>query len=332
VTKEILLYQPIYSWTAEDFLKQLNDASGSDISVRMNCPGGDVNACYGMIAKFNEHKNGKKIQVDGSAKSMGFYMCCAADNVECLNVSEFLAHRAAYGSWIENDPDRFTVDMQTSLKSTNADLRRLIESKVSAEKFKKITGVSLDDMFSMDGRVDVRFNAQQAYDMGLVQKINPITSEKKAQIIDLAAQHGVAAFAIEPSKIAVEDPQPTNTNTNKNKAMTAAEFKAAHPAEYDKIYAEGAKAENDRVQAWQAFKDIDPDAVAKAIADPKEQVTTAVQSQMLVKAIAKGMVADAQDGNPPVVKTTTPVAQPTAQEANAATFLANCKKELGLAE
>jgi ATP-dependent protease ClpP protease subunit len=330
VAKEILLYSPIYSFTAEQYIAQMEANKDVDISVRMNCPGGDVLACYGMIAKFGEHPKGKKIQVDGQAKSCGFYMCLNADEVECLDKSEFLAHRAAYGSWIEKNPELFTDAAKAELNKTNSALREMIEGKVTAQKFKTVTGVSLDDMFSLDSRIDVPITAEMMKKMGLVTKVTKLTKEKKAQIMALSAECGVAAFAHEP-EIETEV-----TNDTKIKAMTAAEFKAAHPAEYDKIVAEGKQAEKSRVSSLMKFSAIDPKAVAEAIAGDKP-ADQEFFADMTAKAIAGGLVGKAKSENAEDVTTTAvstevkTAAQITA-DANAAEFLKNCKAQLGIPE
>jgi ATP-dependent protease ClpP protease subunit len=127
--KEIVLYTSINNYSAEDYITRLEAFKNNDISVRMNCPGGDVYAAYGMIAKFSEHKKGKEIKVDGYAASCGFFMCCAADNVECLDVSEFIAHRAALPAYVENNKDAFTPELKAHVNMINSQLRAIVEAR-----------------------------------------------------------------------------------------------------------------------------------------------------------------------------------------------------------
>lgn len=83
-------------------------------------------------------------------------------------------------------------------------------------------------------------------------------------------------------------------NKNQNKAMTAEEFQAQHPQEYAKVFdagkvagtSAGVSAEQDRVNTWMAYQEIDPEAVTKGIESGKT-VSAAEQAQFLVKA-AKG--------------------------------------------
>jgi ATP-dependent protease ClpP protease subunit len=326
VAKEILLYTGINNWSAEDFINQLEACKGVDISVRMNCPGGDVYAAYGMIAKFAEHKKGKQVKVDGMAKSGGFYFCCYAEDVTCLDVTDFMAHRAYYPSWIENDKEAFTDEIKAQLVKINNSLRAGIEAKIGAEKFKKVTGVSLDDMFSLDSRIDVNISAQQAKEMGLVSKIIPLTSDMKKEIDTLAYSHGIAAFS-DTSKIKIE-----NTNSN-IKVMTAAEFKAANPEAYNAIVAEGVAAEKIRVKAWMAFNAIDPKgAEAGVLGDAP--VTMDVIATMSIKAASNKALDNLQSDSAPAVTTpevaATKPAEAAPKEARMNALLAEARKEMGL--
>jgi ATP-dependent protease ClpP protease subunit len=315
--KEILFYTPIYSFTAEEYITQLEANKSNDISVRMNCPGGDVLATYGMIAKFNEHKNGKKIKVDGMAKSCGFYMCCAADEVECLDVSEFMVHRASYGSWIENDTTRFTDGLKESLNKTNESLRQLIEGKVSAVRFKTVTGVSLDDMFSIDGRLDVNITAEQMRQLGLVQKVTPLTQGKKTEIMALSSTYGVAAFSKEPII-------QTENNTT---VMTALEFKAANPEAYADVVKEVMQAEKARVATWMVYKDVDLEAVAKGISEGKA-VDATIMAEMQLKTVTAKQLGNIEKDNPASVATADEQAKVTAEQKNAKAFEEEVKANL----
>ena len=300
--KEILLYNAIYDYSAEGFINTLEANKGNDIQVRMNCPGGNVLSAYGMIAKFTEHTAGKKVKVDGAAKSMGAYFCAAADEVECLNVSEFLLHRAAYPSWIESDKNYFTDEMKQSLANTNQHLRGVLEAKVPAAKFKQVTGVSYDDMFSLDNRLDVSFNAEQAQKMGLVTRIVPLTGKIKQEVEGLAAMNGIAAFC---GPVAVVEPEAADNNNNKDKnrkTMTIAELNANH-ADLVKQIQDAAKAEvRDEICSLLAYIDVDKVLVVKSIKEGKA-LTGAMREELMIKAIGQRHVADANADSAGAVET-----------------------------
>lgn len=285
----------------------MEQSKGSEIKVRMNCPGGEVYSCYGMIAKFAEHKNGKTVQVDGMAKSGGFFFCCYADNVECLDVSAFMVHRAAFPAWVESDANIFTDDVKKQLSGVNASLRAGLESKVSAEKFKTVTGVSLDDMFSLENRIDVNITAQQAKEMGIVNKIMPLTKEKENDIKSLAATYGIAAFSTE-----------TEITIKQNKKMTSAEFKLANPEAAAELIKEGAKAESIRVKTILAWHTVDPITTMKMVKEGTE-MTADVAAEFQVKAISARNIEDVNaDGSAPITTPAKPKSTPeTATEAAA---------------
>ena len=173
--KELLIYGQIYSQSTIDFINGMNEIGEDDeLSVRVSSEGGDVLYGFGMIAKFNEHKGSKIVKVDGKAYSMGLFFCAYADNVEALDTSKFLLHRAAYSEWFE-DSVYFTPELKAQLVEVNKQLMDAFKAKVDVAKFEELKGVKLKDVFSMDSRIDVFLNAQEAKQIGLINKIVKIT-------------------------------------------------------------------------------------------------------------------------------------------------------------
>lgn len=254
MTKEILLYNSFNSYSVADFINSLEANKGSDICLRMNTPGGSVYDGYGAIAKWNEFPNSKVLKIDGRADSFGAYFMCFADRnqVECLDVSTFTFHRAAMPSWFEADANYFTDSVKASLTKVNESLRSGIESKCTAQKWKSVTGVSLDDMFSLNSRIDVPVNAEQAKKMGFVGNVVKLTpkklSEIKAYSADLAAEYAPLITA-----------EIINSNI-----MTIQEVKANSEI-YNAIKAEILADEKDRIESFNAFADVNPKAVLDAI-------------------------------------------------------------------
>lgn len=280
MAKEILLYQPIYSYTAENFMRAMEDNKGQDICLRMNCPGGDVMAAMGMISKYNEHPGGKKVKVDGRAASMAAFFACMADDVECLDTSEFLFHRAAFPQWFENDKSLFTDEMKAMLQRHNDFLRASVENKIGGETFKKVTGKTLDEMFAMDSRIDVVMNAKQAQKAGLVSAVIPLNIAKRKEINAIAASEGIAAIYDETETITAEI-------KTENK-MTIADVRA-NAEVYNALKADILAEDNDRVQAFYAFAEVDAKAVLEAIAKG-EKYTMAFGAKMQAAAMKLGGV------------------------------------------
>ncbi len=283
MAKEILLYTSFNSWSVSDFITSLEDNKGTDIIVRMNTPGGSVYDGYGAIAKFNEFKGNKSIKVDGRADSFGafFVAFCPKDSVECLDVSTFTFHRAAMPTWFEADANYFTDEVKGQLNKINTTLRAGIESKVTAAKWKSVTGISLDDMFSLNSRIDVSVDADKMKKMGMVGNVIKLTPKKIAEIKayspELAAEY--------TPLIEAETEVPIVTTTTKINKMTTIQDVKANSEIYAAIKAEIIADEKERIAAFAEFSAIDPKAVLDAIVKG-DKYTPAFGAKMQVKAMS----------------------------------------------
>lgn len=331
VAKEILLYGSIYNYSVQGFVNGLEENKNEDVCVRINSSGGSVEDSWSAIAKFSEHKKKKSIKVDGKAYSMALYFLCYADNAEGFDVSQFLLHRAAYNPYWESS-NEITESDWAQLNAINAKLRAAFEAKCDVKKFEKITGKTLDEVFSNEGRIDVILTAEQALEIGLISKINQLTPEKANEInafVDTISNR-IAAHE-SGMKLNVSANQTESINQNKNsKNMTLLEFKASHPALYAEAVNEGVAQERDRVEAFMVFNDIDPEAVGKAISDGKP-LTAKLQAEFTRKSISKGAIVAIQEEAAPAVNTPTPAAvAQTPAEKEIAEFEAQVDKELNL--
>ena len=288
MTNEILLYSPIFDFTAESFINQLNELDGEDVTVRINSPGGSVFAGWGMVAKSQEYDGNIKIKVDGNASSMAAIFLLFHKNVEALNVSKFTLHRASVSGLI-SDQDR------ELLNQINADIRVAFESKLNVEAFEKIAGVSMDDFFNSEDVIDVDINAVQAKKIGLVSKINKLEAEAYSQL-----NQKFAAFS-------TKDFGALNSNNKNKKAMTIDQLKAEHPAVYAQVLelgqSNGIKAERDRAGSWLAFGDVDFPSVAKGIKDGETLSQTAM-AELSRKSFSAQSIAEAESESEEAVETT----------------------------
>ena len=236
---EVLIYGGIYNYSASEFINSVNNISSDSLVVRMDTNGGDPQSAYGIAAKFNEFEGDKVLKIDGRAYSSGFLIATLVDNVEALDVSEFMVHRAAYADWIESS-EYFTDDLKSSLKRINDQLKAAFIKKIDVEAFEKMKDVSVDEIFSMESRIDVYLTAKEAKKIGLIKKINKLTPEIKAEInskkFEVAANYR---------------PKQANTETPKvkNKIMTKEEFKTNHPEAYASIVGEGVSQRNAEIEA-----------------------------------------------------------------------------------
>lgn len=287
MSKELYLYSPIYSGVAENLISQLEENQDNEVTIRVNTPGGGVYSALGIYAKMREHGN-VNLKIDGSAMSGGFFMIPYAKTVECLDVSTFMIHRA--DMYVSNDQDK------SLLAKTNKDLRAKIESRVSAELFKEVTGVSYDELFDAEKQLDVYLTAQQMKKLGLVNKVKKLTPQEatafNAQFERMAALHNPT-----------ETPTPTK--------MTEQEIKEKYPEAYNAIVA----SERDRVGAWMAFIEVDPKAVAEGI-EKGTNLSQKAMAELSIKMLNKGTLETLENGQPKPVATGGQ-AKPEEEKANA---------------
>lgn len=283
MAKEILFYNyGIGADTAQVFIKELEEAKADDVTVRINSPGGNPFFGWGAIAKFKEHEGKKKIKVDGAAQSMAAYMILFGEDVEALDVSNILFHRASMN--IYSDEDKRFLD------SINANLRKKLEAKVDAAKWKEVTGVSIKDMFESENLIDVSLNAKQAKQLGI---INKIVTLKPNELTALNEKFSGVAAKVDPDK------EKENQNPIK---MTKEELKSKHPDVYASIVKEGIEAEQDRAGAWMAFVDIDPEAVKKGI-DEGKSLSQKQMAEFSRKAMSAAALTDLEKEGAPKAET-----------------------------
>jgi len=328
MAKEVYIYGAFNSAQSLQFVSSLEQCKNDDITLRINTPGGDVTDAWSCIAKFSEHAKGKKVKVDGKALSGGAFFLCAVSEAECLDVSQFMFHRAAF--WFEQYDDLFTEDDKRYLVSVNAQLRKLLEGKIPADKFMAITGVSYDQMFSLDDRIDVRLTPDQALALGLVQKINKVTPEIARTINAYVDRYAAAAHSTD-SSLRIDVSQVTNPiQQQNNDTMTAAEFKAKYPQAHAEIFNEGVTAERDRVGSYMAFAHLDVEGVKKGIEGGKAMTDTQ-RSEFALKAFSaeglKKLQADSAGG---LTTAEQPVKEKTETEKEVAAFAEEVKKNLKL--
>lgn len=292
---EVLLYDDIHSFTAENFVKELEAAKGEDLTVRISSNGGSVQYGWPMIAKFAEHEGQKLVKVDGAAHSMAAFFVAFADDVEALDVSQFVLHRAAYPEWLESSKEFMTDARIKDLQTVNDNLRKALESKIDVEAFEKVSKVTLDEMFSLDSRIDVPLNAKQAKKVGLINKIVPLTTKRKEKMTSYYSQmvaSTLPSFLIEANK---------TSNTKPNIKMTLTELEANHPEVFAQAVAKGVAGEKDRVEAEATLRakitaevKADLEAEAKVITDGAAAKVVALKAETANEVVTAKVVDKAE--------------------------------------
>lgn len=275
---EVLIYGGINDSSAKEFIQEVSAIEDEGLTVRLNTGGGSPEASWGMIAKFNEFEGEKNLKIDGKAYSMGSFFAAYTDNVEALDTSKFLIHRASFGFFEE-----FMSESDEELLNTiNKSLRTALEAKIDVPKFERMKKTTMDELFSMEGQKDVILTASEAKKIGLISSIVKITPAKRRQLNKAAAK--VAAFRGEEVYM-IPDPEAKQTsNTNsaspkpniKTNNMTFDEIKSKHPEVFAQIKKEGIAEERDRGGAWAVFAEVDPKVVAEGIKSGKNISQTAI--------------------------------------------------------
>jgi len=301
MAKELYLYGDINQWSTAELIREMEASKDDDIVLRINSRGGVVTDGWSVIAKFNELQGKKTIKVDGQAASMAFFFLAYADEKpESLDVSEFLLHRAAYGTWFEKS-EYFTPELKAGLEAMNDNLKKALEAKIDVAKLKELKGVTLKEVFSMDNRLDVILTAKEAKAIGLIGNIISITPKRKAELEGMFQQ--VAARS--GSFVAPLPELPTseqNKPSEKNIIMDINKLKAEHPALFAEVMALGVEAEKDRVGAWMAFAEIDAKAVAEGVESGKP-MSQKVMAELTLKSVSKTQVAAVVAENPAAPET-----------------------------
>lgn len=172
----ILLYDTITNESAKEVTEAiLSKPEGEDVELWIDSPGGSVTAGWAIIAAMQQRN--VNMTVTGDASSMAFIMLAFANHVKVFDTSNGLLHRAA--SWWEEIMDE---DELKDIDNRNKVIRKKLESKIDIEAFQGITGKTFDDVFTMDDRLDVRLNASQMKEIGLVDEVVKIDTKKRKEI------------------------------------------------------------------------------------------------------------------------------------------------------
>lgn len=275
---ELLIYGLIWSESARLFVESFAELEGDSVTLRINSGGGGIEDGWSMITRFNEFQGTKNVKVDGKAYSMGAFICLYADTVECVDVSQFMFHRASYGLWYESE--YMDDEEKSSLINVNKKLREAFEAKIDVAKFEalkvcKDNNITVNRLFSMEERVGVYLTADEAKKIGLVKTIVKLTPQKAASInAKVASIKSLAAdasgedfFVKVPQPVApVATTEPVFNNQINNRKMTIAELQAQHPDLFAQVLQSGIAQERERVGAWMAFHEIDSKRALEGVA------------------------------------------------------------------
>lgn len=202
MAEPILLFRPIFEEVAEDITRQLIQSKDEVVDIWMNTPGGSVSSGWTILAALHETKKKANITVMGDADSFGFFMLLFGYKNKAFDTSSFMVHRAA-SMWegVMNDEELSII------ADRNTIIRSKMEARLNQEKFKEVTGKSFDDIFSMDDRLDVNLDAQQAKEIGLIDEVVALNTKNREKLKEIESRYAMDLAALSNRKI--------NTNSKK---------------------------------------------------------------------------------------------------------------------
>lgn len=282
--KELYIYSPIWSYTAEKLMADMEENKDNDIVIRSNTPGGSVAAGWGMIAKMKEHKGGLTIKVDGVVASMGAIMLPFAKKVIALDVSRIMLHKA--DMLVESEQDK------NFLASINKELKQKLSAKIDNEKLKELKGIGIDELFADGERIDMWLTAKEAKAIGLVDSIVKLETRQEIEAYTSTNVFSAAAIKKESKDTKIEF---DFTNDKNYKTMNAEKLKSENPELYKEIFNMGVSAEKDRVESCLVYADIDIKAVKEAIESGKP-LSEKQKSELSLKALNSNALKALEEG------------------------------------
>lgn len=288
---EILLYNAITQDSAASFIQNIGWIGENQVyAVRMYCPGGDVQAAWGMWAKINELKSKgchSIAKVDGSAMSMGGFLLCAFDEREALAVSQLMIHRAVMPE--NDDAGRkiiYSSEDLAFINKINSDLKSRLLQIVNQDEFKNLKGYSIDDLFDESkNRINCFLNPEEALKIGLITKIIPLgssTAQTMAKAVAVFETKATAATAVNQNKKKMTKDELLEKEPDSCKALQ----KDAVNAYKAKMKAKAKAEETDPDEDEDCDENCDPDKKNDAKASAKN-IATAVEM------VLKGMGIEA---------------------------------------
>ncbi len=287
---EILLYSVLNSDSAGWIMNQLGWIGENQVyAVRIYCPGGDVEAAWGIPAKMQELKQKgchSIAKVDGMAASMAGVLLCFFDEREALDVSNIMLHRATYAEKDnEGKPLVITPEEKQYLAKINADLKAKMLQVIDDRKLKVLKGISVNDLFDeKKERINCWLNAEEAMQVGLITRVIPVDANTSKYMVK------AVAACYDPN--AKPKATAATAGNKSNVKMTAEEFQKENPEAFkaiqDTAAADAVKALKAKAKAALEIEESSGNGTAPATAavDPK-MLSMAIVETLKVMGIAK---------------------------------------------
>ena len=172
---------------AETFVQSLRGMSG-DVTLRINCPGGDVFAGRAMAQAIRDYPGQVTAHVDGYAASAASFITSAADRVVMADGSMLMIHKAWTMAWGNTDDLTATAQLLGKIDGTIA------ATYESAAKKRGVTCSAAE--FTVLMAAETWFTGPEAIDHGLADEV-------AADVVKPSAKWDFSAYANAPQATSV---------------------------------------------------------------------------------------------------------------------------------
>lgn len=172
--------------SAADFAREIGAITTPNVSLRINCPGGDVFEARAMMTAIAEHPAKFTAKIDGLAASAATALTLACDDVEIVDGGFYMIHQA----WT------FAMGNADDMKAT-ADLLAKIDD-VLVDGYVAKCGKPAAEVLALM-KAETWFNAQEAVDAGFADTISAAATKR-------ALAFNVAAYANAPKALTEQNP------------------------------------------------------------------------------------------------------------------------------
>lgn len=190
------------SISANDVVRELNNAGNNDVVIRLNSPGGDAFDGITIHNRIKEHKGKVTVRIDGYACSAASLIPPAADEAYMGIGSMIMIHEASTGLWGTKNEFRKKADLLEKLEDGIVDIY-MTKSKVSREKIREM--VDAETWFSASEAVEIGFATatSSVEDKGESEELTQMKAQMQAmqsKINELTNQTKEEPTPVEPVK------------------------------------------------------------------------------------------------------------------------------------
>ena len=204
---ELLIYDVIGDWaglSARQLVHDLKDLDVSEITVRINSPGGSVFDGIAIYNALRHHKAHIHVRIEGLAASIASVIAMAGDTIHMAANALMMIHNP-FG-WVGGDAEELRKVADMLDKTT----------EMIAQTYAANCGLQVSEIINLMNE-ETWFTASEAEGHGLVDVVE--------DAVQLAAHFDLSAFnhvpkPLLPQFIAPSDPEDDNTSTHALAVMT----------------------------------------------------------------------------------------------------------------